>query len=100
MMPTVDRLPSKRLSALAHPIRMAILTAAESEAVSPTDMAVALEEPLGVVAYHFRVLHTAELIELTATERRRGSIQSFYRTTTSGWSELAEAIERLIALPD
>jgi DNA-binding PadR family transcriptional regulator len=76
-------IPGKRLSALAHPIRLHILS-------------VALSEPLGVVAYHFRVLHTAGLIELVGTERRRGSIQSFYRATTTGWAELAETVEQMI----
>lgn len=91
---------AKRLSAIAHPIRLHILTEAELEAVSPSDMAVALREPLGTVAYHFKVLHNAGLIELAATERRRGSIQSFYRTTTSGWRELAETVDELITLDE
>jgi DNA-binding transcriptional ArsR family regulator len=87
----------KRLSALAHPIRLHILSVAESEDISASEVAVALSEPLGVVAYHFRVLHTAGLIELVGTERRRGSIQSFYRATTTGWSDLAETVEQLIS---
>ena len=86
----------KRLSALAHPIRLHILSVAESEDISASEVAVALSEPLGVVAYHFRVLHTAGLIELVGTERRRGSIQSFYRATTTGWAELAETVEQMI----
>ena len=48
-----------------------------------------------MVAYHFRVLHTAGLIELVGTERRRGSIQS-YRATTTGWAALAETVEQMI----
>ena len=86
----------KRLSALAHPIRLHILSVAESEDISASEVAVALTEPLGVVAYHFRVLHTAGLIELVGTQRRRGSIQSFYRATTTGWSDLTETVEQLI----
>lgn len=89
-------IPGKRLSALAHPIRLHILSVAESEDISASEVAVALGEPLGVVAYHFRVLHTAGLIELVGTERRRGSIQSFYRATTTGWAELAETVEQMI----
>lgn len=89
-------IPGKRLSALAHPIRLHILSVAESEDISASEVAVALSEPLGVVAYHFRVLHTAGLIELVGTERRRGSIQSFYRATTTGWAELAETVEQMI----
>lgn len=88
----IARLHRKRLGALAHPIRLYILQAAEDDAVSPSDIAVAIGEPLGVVAYHFRVLHNVDLIELTATEPRRGSIQSFYRATSSGWRELASTL--------
>ena len=61
-------LHDKRLSALAHPIRLHILSVAESEDISASEVAVALTEPLGVVAYHFRVLHTAGLIELVGTQ--------------------------------
>jgi DNA-binding transcriptional ArsR family regulator len=93
-----DTAKAKRLSALAHPIRLEVLTMAEAEPVSPSDAAVALGEPLGTVAYHFRVLHTAGLIELAFEERRRGSVESFYRTTSSGWSEFAEKLDELIAL--
>ena len=86
----------KRLGALAHPLRLHILAAAESDAISPSETAVALSEPLGVVAYHFRVLHTLGLIELVATEPRRGSIQSFYRATGHGWSDLIASLESVV----
>jgi predicted ArsR family transcriptional regulator len=89
---------AKRLTAVAHPIRLAVLTMAESAPVSASDAAVELSEPLGSVAYHFRVLHTAGLIELVSEERRRGSIQSFYETTSTGWADFAEKLEQLIAL--
>jgi DNA-binding transcriptional ArsR family regulator len=90
------RLDAKRLGALAHPLRLKILEAAESDAVSPSEVAVALREPLGVVAYHFRVLHTVGLIELVATEPRRGSVQSFYRATGRGWADLVATLETMV----
>jgi DNA-binding transcriptional ArsR family regulator len=95
---TGRKLDAKRLGALAHPLRVQILAAAESEVVSPSDLAVALREPLGVVAYHFRVLHTAGLLELVATERRRGSVQSFYRATGRGWTDLATTLETMVGV--
>ena len=90
-------IPGKRLSALAHPIRLHILSVAESEDISASEVAVALGEPLGVVAYHFRVLHTAGLIELVGTERRRGSIQSFYRVVRPGWRDFIGALREQVA---
>jgi predicted ArsR family transcriptional regulator len=95
---TSDVEKAKRLTAVAHPIRLAVLTMAESEPVSASEAAVRLGEPLGTVAYHFRVLHTAGLVELVSEERRRGSVESFYRTTSEGWSEFAEKLEALIEL--
>src|ERR671931_240077 len=97
-MTTTDGTRAKRLSALAHPIRLEVLTMAEADSISASEAAVALGEPLGTVAYHFRVLHTAGLIELVAEERRRGSVESFYRTTSSGWREFAEKLDKLIEL--
>ena len=88
----LEQLDRKRLGALAHPLRVYILQAAELEPVSPSEIAVATRQPLGVVAYHFRVLHNVDLIELTATEQRHGSIQSFYRATGSGWGSLASTL--------
>jgi len=90
------QLDAKRLAALSHPIRVYILEASEFEAVSPSEVAVAIREPLGVVAYHFRVLDTVGLIELSATAKRRGSIQSFYRATGSGWAELAATLGEMV----
>jgi DNA-binding transcriptional ArsR family regulator len=90
----IDR--AKRLSALAHPIRLEVLRMAESVPISASEAAVALGEPLGTVAYHFRVLHNAGLIELVGTERRRGSIESFYEATSSGWTELNATLDKLI----
>jgi predicted transcriptional regulator len=91
------RLDAKRLTAVAHPIRIHILEATESDAVSPSEVAVALGEPLGVVAYHFRVLHSAGLIELASTQRTRGSIQSFYRSARPGWGDLAETLRSMVS---
>ena len=87
---------AKRVAALAHPIRMFILETADEEQVSPSEVAVLLGEPLGVVAYHFRVLNTAGLIELAATERKRGSIQSFYRPVRPGWGEFLRSLREMV----
>lgn len=69
---------------------------AELGPISASEVAVTIGEPLGTVAYHFRVLQNAGLIELVATERRRGSIQSFYEATSSGWTEFSAKLDKLI----
>jgi DNA-binding transcriptional ArsR family regulator len=46
---------------------------------TPTQFADALDVPLGVAAYHTRMLLGRGLIELARTEPRRGALQHFYR---------------------
>ena len=43
-----------------------------------------LAEVLQTVAYHFRILGEAELVELDRTEPKYGSIEHFYRLTALG----------------
>jgi DNA-binding transcriptional ArsR family regulator len=89
-------LDAKRLTALAHPTRMHILEATDTEPMSPSELAIAVGEPLGAVAYHFRVLHSAGLIELAATERKRGSVQNFYRASRPGWTEFIKELREMV----
>jgi len=46
--------------------------------------------------YHFRVLNNAGLIELAATERKRGSIQSFYQPVRSGWGDFLPSLREML----
>jgi DNA-binding transcriptional ArsR family regulator len=89
---------AKRLSALAHPIRLEVLTIAESVPISASEAAVALGEPLGTVAYHFRVLHTAGLIELVSTERRLGSVERLLPGHQLRLGRVRRQLDELIAL--
>jgi len=69
------------LVALRHPLRRDILRQmADEEAVSPRDIATALQRPLSNVSYHFRVLADRAAIALVRTQPVRGSTQHFYRT--------------------
>jgi DNA-binding transcriptional ArsR family regulator len=52
---------------------------------SPSELADALEEPLGNVSYHVRVLRELDCLELSRTEPRRGALEHFYRATVSPW---------------
>jgi DNA-binding transcriptional ArsR family regulator len=64
--------------ALAHPVRARVLAILEAEIASPKDLADQLGAPLGVVAYHVRVLASLELIRLVEVVRRRGSLEHRY----------------------
>lgn len=67
--------------ALAHPLRVRILTVLKERVASPSEMADALSAPLGTVAYHVRILHQLELIQLVGHTPRRGSVEHHYRAT-------------------
>jgi DNA-binding transcriptional ArsR family regulator len=73
------------LKAIAHPLRFRLLTELSSRVASPRQLAEALEEPLGRVSHHVRVLARLEAIELVRQERRRGALEHFYRARVRPW---------------
>jgi DNA-binding transcriptional ArsR family regulator len=67
------------LAALRHPLRRAILRGMAGEkAISPREVASALQQPLSNVSYHVRVLADCAAISLVGTKPVRGSMQHFY----------------------
>lgn len=54
-----------------HPIRIAVLELVTIREVSPVGVARLLDEPLGNVAYHVRMLVERGLLRETRTEQRR-----------------------------
>lgn len=83
--------------ALSHPLRQRILErlSASGEA-SPTQLARALDAPLGNVAYHVRILHRLGFVELVGTRQRRGALEHRYRALSHPWLD-AEQWSRLPA---
>jgi DNA-binding transcriptional ArsR family regulator len=81
--------------ALSHPLRHRILErlSVTGEA-SPTQLARALDEPLGNVAYHVRILHRLGFVELVGTRQRRGALEHLYRALPHPWLD-AEQWARL-----
>ena len=67
--------------ALAHPLRVRILTSLNRGISSPNQLAQELEEPLGNVSYHVKTLLEYDCVELVKTEPRRGAVEHFYRAT-------------------
>ena len=67
------------LVALRHPLRREILRKmAGEEAISPREIAAALDQPLSNVSYHIRVLAECTAITLVSMKPVRGSMQHFY----------------------
>jgi DNA-binding transcriptional ArsR family regulator len=65
--------------ALAHPLRVQLLSALNEGVASPNELAKKLDEPLTNVSYHVRMLHDLGCIELVETEPRRGALEHYYR---------------------
>ncbi len=80
--------------ALAHPLRVRILSSLHKGVSSPNQLSQELGEPLGNVSYHVKTLLEYDCVELVKTEPRRGAVEHFYRATeraffsTSDWEKI------------
>lgn len=78
--------PDQRIiQALSHPLRHRILQELNVRVASARELAEDLEEPIGNVAYHIKVLARIGAIEEVKTEPVRGALQHFYRATMRPW---------------
>lgn len=92
---------ARALHALSHPIRLSVLLRLD-EPASPSKLARVLGEPLGVVSYHVRVLHSRGLLKVAKKGRSRTG-EHVYELSELGWLLRAiarEAMLRLGAPPD
>lgn len=82
--------------ALAHPVRVGILMAMNTprRQLSPARYRDETGELLGTVAYHFKVLSKAGLIEMVDTRRVRGSTEHIYEPVkrAMAWSKMYEGL--------
>jgi DNA-binding transcriptional ArsR family regulator len=79
---TVDQ---RLIKALGHPVRMRALQVLNTRVASPSELAKELDEPLGNVAYHVKILEENDAIELVRTAPVRGAREHFYRATIRPW---------------
>jgi DNA-binding transcriptional ArsR family regulator len=86
------------VKALAHPLRVQILTILNERIASPNELAGELEEGLSQVSYHVKVLKDYKCIELVDTKQRRGAIEHYYRATSRpfladrDWQKLPDSV--------
>lgn len=89
--------------ALAHPLRVRILTSLHKGVSSPNQLSQELDEPLGNVSYHVKTLLEFECVELVKTEPRRGAVEHFYRATeraffsASDWEKIPASARKGIS---
>ena len=84
----------KRIKAMNHPVRAAVLSILAERTSSPAEMARELDEDLSNVSYHTKQLVELECAELVSTRPVRGALEHFYRATERSlidkeeWNEL------------
>lgn len=87
------------VKALAHPLRVQILTILNERMASPNELSKELEEGLSQVSYHVKVLKDFECIEMVKTEPRRGAVEHYYRATArafltdNDWQTLPDSVK-------
>jgi DNA-binding transcriptional ArsR family regulator len=86
--------------ALAHPLRVRILSSLSKGISSPNQLSQELGEPLGNVSYHVKTLLEYDCVELVKTEPRRGAVEHFYRATeraffsAKDWAKIPESARK------
>ena len=99
---TNQAIDQRMVKALGHPLRVSILTLLNEKVASPNQLSQELEEPLGNVSYHTRMLASLGVIELVDTQPRRGAVEHFYRAlqrpffSDADWGELPVSARRSV----
>ncbi len=88
------------VKALAHPLRIRMLTVLNQRVASPSELAGELDEPIGNVSYHMRTLADLGMVELVRTEPRRGAVEHYYKAIerphlpAQDWATLPPSVRR------
>jgi hypothetical protein len=89
---------------LAHPLRQRLLFEYQCEPTTPARIAQRLDRPVNLISYHTRVLAAHGCLTPVRTERRRGALEHFYRSTVGHiveddhWEESPTAMRRALVL--
>src|SRR2546430_1906683 len=88
------------VKALAHPLRVQILTTPQDRVASPSDLAAQLDAPLGNVSYHVRTLADLGLVKLVKRRPRRGAVEHYYQAraraqvSNRAWAQVPGVVKR------
>lgn len=72
------------IRALAHPLRVRMMSILHEREASPKELAAEFGIPLANVAYHIQVLRKLKLIRLVKKTPRRGAVEHHYRADQMG----------------
>lgn len=99
-MRAINEINDPRLvKALAHPLRVSILTALEHRIASPSQLAEELGVPLPNLSYHIRMLVQLDMLKLVKTRPRRGAIEHYYQAkgrvlvSDKAWGEVPTLVK-------
>lgn len=83
------------ISAIDHPRRRRILRMLHDrgEPCNPIEIALKVEGPLGLIAYHVRVLRELGAVERVSEEPDQESIEHFYESRIEGDSSIEAMLE-------
>jgi DNA-binding transcriptional ArsR family regulator len=90
------------VKALAHPLRVSILSALAHRVASPSQLAEELDVPLPNLSYHIRMLVQLDLLKLVKTRPRRGAIEHYYQAkgpvavSDKAWGEVPTLVKEAI----
>jgi DNA-binding transcriptional ArsR family regulator len=91
-------LDQRLVRALGHPVRVQSLNILNERVASPNEISKELDQTVGHVSYHIKVLKECECIELVDTAPRRGAMEHYYRATDRAfldadeWASLPKSI--------
>jgi DNA-binding transcriptional ArsR family regulator len=100
--PITDINDPRLVKAMAHPLRVEILSVLEQRVASPRELADELEAPLGNVSYHVRTLSSLGLIKLVKKIPRRGAIEHYYEArgravvSDKAWADVPDIVKRAL----
>jgi DNA-binding transcriptional ArsR family regulator len=100
MKPFQDITDPNVAKALAHPLRTRVLAALEDRTASPSQLAVELDVPLGVLSYHVRRLTALGFLRLVKRVPRRGAVEHYYtaavrsRVTDQAWGATPSIVKQ------
>jgi DNA-binding transcriptional ArsR family regulator len=100
MKPWVDVTDPRVVKALAHPVRVRILSMLDESVLSPSEIAGQIDVPIGNVSYHTRQLLELGMIKLVRETKRRGAVEHHYTAearpmiTDDAWREAPEIVRQ------
>jgi len=83
-------LDQRLVRALGHPVRVQSLVILNERVASPNEISKELDQTVGHVSYHIKVLKECECIELVDTAPRRGAMEHYYRATDRAFLDAEE----------